>query len=66
MKWKIKTDQPKTGDKRKKRIFAWKKTRVGEHWVWLESYQVTEKFFMNINGQCWWTEESRETLDWFC
>ncbi len=66
MKWKIKTNTPpKGGDTRKRRVFAWRKTRVGEYWVWLETYQVTERFFAPAGGgPGWWSEVSRETLVW--
>lgn len=39
MKWKAKTPaNPEFGDKIVKKQFAFLPTRVGEHWVWLESY----------------------------
>ena len=63
MKWKIKkVEFPKAGDIRTRKVFAWKKTKVGNYWVWLESYQITERYFCNINGQSWWTEIDREPL----
>ena len=67
MKWKIeKTKRPNHGDIKKTRVFAWKKTKVGDHWVWLETYQITEKYFVSVGGnQAWWSEISRETLDYF-
>jgi hypothetical protein len=47
-------------------VFAWKKTRVGDYYVWLETYQLTEKYFVSAGGnQAWWSEVSRETLDYF-
>jgi hypothetical protein len=47
-------------------VFAWKKTRVGDYCVWLETYQLTEKYFVSAGGnQAWWSEVSRETLDYF-
>lgn len=39
MKWKAKTPaNPEFGDKLIQKEFAFLPTRVGEHWVWLESY----------------------------
>ena len=39
MKWKANTPaNPEFGDKIVKKQFAFLPTRVGEHWVWLESY----------------------------
>ena len=39
MKWKAKYPaNPKIGDRVVQKEFAFLPTRVGEHWVWLESY----------------------------
>lgn len=39
MMWKAKTPaNPSFGDKIVQKQFAFLPTRVGEHWVWLESY----------------------------
>ena len=66
MKFKIKeTTPPKHGDRRTRRIFAWKKTRVGKYWVWLECYEVHEKFFQPTGGNAgWWSETGRNVLVW--
>ncbi len=66
MKFKIKkTLPPKGGDKRTRRVFAWKKTRVGEYWVWLEHYEVHEVFFAPAGGNPgWWSEKERNILVW--
>ena len=66
MKWKVNTPPlPKNGDIRTKRVFAWRKTRVGQYYVWLETYQITEKYFVASGGNMsWWTEISREILDY--
>jgi len=68
MKWKIDAE-PKAGDIRKLRVFAWRKTKVGDYWVWLETYQITELFFVSKDDfackNIWdrgWCEVSRETL----
>jgi hypothetical protein len=67
MRWKIKTVViPKNGEVRTRRVFAWKKTKVGQYMVWLEFYQVTEKFFQPIGGPGWWTEIGRDTCDYYC
>ena len=67
MKWKVQEPKPpKNGDTRTRRVFAWKKTRVGDYCVWLETYQITEKYFVSAGGKhAWWSEVSRETLDYF-
>jgi hypothetical protein len=67
MKWKVQEPKPpKNGDTRTRRVFAWKKTKVGDYCVWLETYQITEKYFVSAGGnQAWWSEISRETLDYF-
>lgn len=66
MKWKA--QEPKTyknGDIRQRRVFAWRKTRVGDYFVWFETYQITEKYFVSVGGnQAWWSEVSRETLEY--
>ena len=66
MKWKVQESKtPKNGETRTRRVFAWKKTRVGDYYVWLETYQITEKYFVSVGGnQAWWYEISRETLDY--
>jgi hypothetical protein len=66
MKWKVnKQPLPKDGDIRTKRVFAWKKTRVGEYYVWLETYEVTEKYFVSCGGNMSrWTEIKREVLNY--
>ena len=65
MKWKIKKNTLKDGDVRYRKVFAWKKTKVGDYWVWLETYEITERFFQSVGGnQSWWTEIKREPLFW--
>ena len=67
MKWKVQEPKPpKNGEIRTRRVFAWKKTRVCDYCVWLKTYQITEKYFVSAGGnQAWWSEISRETLDYF-
>lgn len=49
MRWKAKTPaNPKFGDKIVQKQFAFLPTRVGEHWVWLESYY--EVFVYRVAG----------------
>jgi len=66
MKWKIKKQEnPKNGDIRTRKVFAWRKTKVKEYWVWLETYQITEKYFISVGGnQSWWSEIDRVTLEY--
>ena len=66
MKWKG-NSTPQKGDIRKRRVFAWWKTKVGDHWVWLETYEITEQCFPYMYGgwfseDTWWAEVSRTTL----
>ena len=64
MKFKIKTiTPPKHGEHRTRRVFAWRKTRVGDYWVWLETYEVHERFFQPVcGGPGWWSETSTNVL----
>jgi len=49
VKWKAKTPaNPNFGDKIVQKQFAFLPTRVGEHWVWLESYY--EMFIYRVAG----------------
>ena len=51
MKWKAKTPaNPEFGDKIVKKQFAFLPTRVGEHWVWLESYYEMYVYRWSRNG----------------
>ena len=51
MKWKAKYPaNPKFGDKIVQKQFAFLPTRVGEHWVWLESYYELFVFRWARNG----------------
>lgn len=74
MRWKIKSP-PKEGDRRQRRIFAWKKTLVGNYIVWLEQYYVEEEY-MNITHQDFafgfyprpglqWVEIKRDVCDYY-
>lgn len=65
MKWKI-NPAPKVGDIRKRRVFAWDITKVGDYYVWLETYQVTEEWTVHKPidvwdwpHRSWWCETSR-------
>ena len=74
MRWKLKSP-PKVGDTRTRLVFAWKKTRVGDHIVWLEQYQVYEEYvyvryedfmegFYSRPGEQW-IETSRYVCDYY-
>ena len=54
----------KDGETRTRRVFAWKRTPVGKKIVWLERYEVHERYFAPAGG-CpgWWSESSRNTLE---
>lgn len=71
MKWKIKKE-PKEGDFRCRKKFAWFPTQVKEYIVWLESYEVKEVYQMValvdeniIHGQLEWVEVDRWDLCWY-
>ncbi len=59
MKWKIK-QEPKLGNIRCRRVFAWMPTVVGEYIVWLERYEVKEEYIMDE-----WVEVDRWDLCWY-
>jgi len=51
MKWKAKYPaNPKFGDMAVQKEFAFLPTRVGEHWVWLESYYEMYVFRLSRIG----------------
>lgn len=54
---------PRRGERRVRR-FAWRPTRLGEHTVWLERYEVQERYLPGCNGaRGRWCEVSRTVLD---
>ena len=65
MQWNRTPSQtPKSGETRKRRVFAWRKTPVGGKNVWLETYAVHESYFSPAGGgPGWWSETSRNTLE---
>lgn len=65
MKWRIPDNTPpKEGDVRLTRRFAWKPTQIGRVYVWLERYEVEERYFANQNGFHYWAEVDRRPLVW--
>jgi hypothetical protein len=64
MKWKEKVEIPFTGQVRHRRVFAWKRTKVGDYIVWLEFYGIEERFFMSVTGNGWWTQTKKYTLEY--
>ena len=51
MKWKAKYPaNPKFGDRMIQKEFAFLPTRVGEHWVWFESYYEVFVFRWSRSG----------------
>lgn len=68
MRWKRKIDkQPEGGDRRSRRVFAWKPVPIGDTIVWLETYLIEEVYFQPAGGNPgWWSEISRHTLDYYC
>jgi len=74
MRWKDKPP-PQVGDTRERFVYAWKKTRVRDYTVWLETYVVYETYlyvsqrdFMNgfypRPGEQW-VEISRNVCDYY-
>lgn len=62
MKWRAETGT--LGNFRCRRVFAWIPTRVGEWTVWLEFFQVEERFIQPVNGKPGtWDEISRTHLE---
>ena len=65
MKWLVKERRFKNGDLRDRKVFAWRKTKVGDYWVWLETYCVREKYFQPVGGNPgWWSEVEKIPLFW--
>ena len=65
MKWKVKKTNPKEGDVRVRRKFAWLPVHyyidTEMYYCWLESYQVKEEFTkVLVSHQGWYSYE----LDW--
>jgi hypothetical protein len=63
MRWKEKLKTPFDGQVRHRKVFAWKKTKVGEYIVWLEFYGVEERYFLAASGTGWWTRSKKYTLE---
>ncbi len=79
MRWKIQPapDDPKEGDTRYIRKFAWLPTIINNYKVWLETYGVTQEY-KAIPHKLWknyremvtvhryeWVDIRRETLDYY-
>lgn len=64
MRWKRKDeDNPEGGDRRTRRVFAWRRTPVRDYIVWLEYYLIEEVYFQPSGGNSgWWTEVSRDLI----
>ena len=56
MRWNvIKPIPPSLGERRVRRVFAWKPIRVEGHMVWLETYEIHEQYSAPGNwGPDWW------------
>jgi hypothetical protein len=70
MQWNIVREPVLTGgENRVRRVFAWKRTPVGDKMVWLERYEVHERYFAPAGGgPGWWSEIGRNTFapDTYC
>lgn len=64
MRWLSNKKPPPEGDQvRWRKVFAWKRTDVGRHVVWLEWYWVVERFHEPASGsQGWWSEYARHII----
>jgi len=61
MRWKLKkVKAPKDGEERIRAVFAWRPTDVENYVVFLEHYQIHERYFEPANGNPgWWAEFAR-------
>jgi hypothetical protein len=51
------------GETRARRVFAWRPTTVGSKIVWLEKYEIHERYFSPPGGgPGWWSETSKNIL----
>lgn len=65
MRWKAeKPKAPQNGDTRTSLKFAWKKVRINEEWVWLESYWLHEHYCLQTNDTGLWLEDRKEICIW--
>jgi len=56
--------EPKDGECRELRQFAWRPTKVNGGTVWLESYAINQRYFRPTGGGLgWWSEGTKERLD---
>lgn len=63
MRWK-KPQEPKAGDVRTRRLFAWKPKTIGDVVVWLEFYAIRERYYTPVGGNPgWWSHHETVTLD---
>lgn len=64
MKWSRSVAErlAKNGDWRTRRQFAWWPIDVGDHVVWLESYEIEERYFETPGCRGRWSEMSRRTV----
>lgn len=67
MRWLKKSERsPEGGDTRVRRAFAWKPLQINRFVVWLEFYEVHERFFQPRGGAPgWWSETSKELCCWY-
>ena len=65
MKWKTKKRQtPNDREERTRRRFAWHHTAVSSYTVWLEWYEVRERYFRPAHGNpAFWSEYARNILE---
>jgi hypothetical protein len=62
MRWEAKDEKrPKNGDVRCRLVFACKRVRVGRFMVWIEFYEVWERYFEPASGNPgWWIETDKK------
>ena len=58
MRWKNK-QEPKLGDVKYKKVFAWLPVDIEGHTVWLEFYGVSMMYMNDHDGRGWFTISTR-------
>ena len=67
MRWNVKPEPAReVGQIWTKWFFAWRKTRVKTHFVWLEFYEVTYRLDRVEGNVQYWVETDRNLFDCYC
>jgi hypothetical protein len=67
MRWKNKQPNldPLPGDKRSRKVFAWKPVKINNHTVWLERYGIDEVVVTTSDKKLYWLEINRYLLEYY-